>query len=115
MNNRIAELNVAESENSIEESITQIYVQILYAAEAVKVNETTLDVSQAECERARALLAAGRHRQKRPCPTGSASQYRQISAGNRTSHPARLQTATETAPRIERRRGNGPLHPRARR
>ena len=59
MNNRIAELNVAESENSIEESITQIYVQILYAAEAVKVNETTLDVSQAECERARALLAAG--------------------------------------------------------
>lgn len=46
MNNRIAELNVAESENSIEESITQIYVQILYAAEAVKVNETTLDVSQ---------------------------------------------------------------------
>ena len=58
MNNRIAELNVAESENSIEESITQIYVQILYAAEAVKVNETTLDVSQAERERARALLAA---------------------------------------------------------
>ena len=27
MNNRIAELNVAESENSIEESITQIYVR----------------------------------------------------------------------------------------
>ena len=59
MNNRIAELNVAETENSIEESITQTYVQILYAAEAVKVNEATLDVSRAECERARALLAAG--------------------------------------------------------
>ena len=59
MNNRIAELGVAESENTIEESITQIYVQILYAAEAVKVNEATLDVSRAECERARALLAAG--------------------------------------------------------
>ena len=59
LNNRIAELNVDESENSIEESITQLYVQILYSAEAVKVNETTLDVSQAECERARALLAAG--------------------------------------------------------
>ena len=41
MNNRIAELGVAESENTIEESITQIYVQILYAAEAVKVNEAT--------------------------------------------------------------------------
>ena len=59
LNNRIAELGVAESENTIEESITQIYVQILYAAEAVKVNEATLDVSRAECERARALLAAG--------------------------------------------------------
>jgi len=59
MNNRIAEQGVAESENTIEESITQIYVQILYAAEAVKVNEATLDVSRAECERARALLAAG--------------------------------------------------------
>ena len=59
MNNRIAELSVAESENNIEESITQIYVQILYAAEAVKVNEATLAVSRAECERARALLAAG--------------------------------------------------------
>lgn len=59
MNNRIAELGVAESENTIEENITQIYVQILYAAEAVKVNEATLDVSRAECERARALLAAG--------------------------------------------------------
>lgn len=59
MNNRIAELGVAESENTIEESITQIYVQILYAAKAVKVNEATLDVSRAECERARALLAAG--------------------------------------------------------
>lgn len=59
MNNRIAELGVAESENTIEESITQIYVQILYAAEAVKVNEATLDVNRAECERARALLAAG--------------------------------------------------------
>lgn len=59
MNNRVAELGVAESENTIEENITQIYVQILYAAEAVKVNEATLDVSRAECERARALLAAG--------------------------------------------------------
>ena len=47
LNNRIAELNVAESENSIEESIAQIYVQILYAAEAVKVNENTLAVREA--------------------------------------------------------------------
>lgn len=59
LNNRIAELGVAESENSIEESIAQIYVQILYAAEAVKINQTTLEVSQAECERAKELFAAG--------------------------------------------------------
>lgn len=59
LNNRIAGLDVAGSENSIEESITQNYLQILYAAEAVKVSEATLEVSRAECERARALLAAG--------------------------------------------------------
>ena len=50
LNNRIAELNVAESENSIEESIAQIYVQILYAAEAVKVNENTLAGSIAKSD-----------------------------------------------------------------
>lgn len=59
LNNRIAELSVAQSENSIEESITQVYVQILYAAEAVKVNESTLEMSKAEYERAQALFAAG--------------------------------------------------------
>ena len=59
LNNRIAELNVAESENSIEESIAQIYVQILYAAEAVKVNENTLAVSRAERDRGQQLLEAG--------------------------------------------------------
>lgn len=59
LNRRIAELAVAQSENNIEESIAQTYVQILYAAEAVKVNEATLEVSQAECERARQLFEAG--------------------------------------------------------
>ena len=59
LNNRIAELNVTESENSIRENITQVYVQILYAAESVKVNESTLTVSQAEYERGQALFAAG--------------------------------------------------------
>lgn len=59
LNNRIAELNVAESENSIEESIAQTYIQILYATEAVKVCESTLNVSQAERDRAKQLLEAG--------------------------------------------------------
>ena len=58
LNNRIAELNVAESENSIEESIAQIYVQILYAAEAVRVNVNKLAVSQSVRDRGQHLLDA---------------------------------------------------------
>ena len=59
LNSRIAELTVAESENSIEESIAQMYVQILYATEAVKVNEGTLEVSRAQYERGKQLHEAG--------------------------------------------------------
>lgn len=59
LNNRMAELDVATSENNIEETITQTYIQILYANESVKTNESTLSVSEAQCERGRKLLAAG--------------------------------------------------------
>lgn len=59
LNNRAAELDVATSENDIEETITQTYVQILYAAESVKVNESTLVLSQAQYERGKELFAAG--------------------------------------------------------
>ena len=59
LNSRIAELNVATSENTIQENIMQVYVQILYAAEAVKINEATLEVSQAEYERGKQLFEAG--------------------------------------------------------
>lgn len=59
LSQRIADLAVAESENSIEESIMQVYVQILYAAEAVKINEATLEVSQAQYERGKQLFEAG--------------------------------------------------------
>ena len=59
LNSRIAELTVDESENSIEENITQLYLQILYSAEAVKVNESTLEVSRKEFERGQELLNAG--------------------------------------------------------
>ena len=59
LNNRVAELDVATSENSIQESITQTYVQILYAAESVTVNENTMLVSEAQRDRGKALLAAG--------------------------------------------------------
>lgn len=59
LNTRMAELTVDQSENSIEESITQLYVQILYSAEAVKVNESTLEVSRKEFERGQQLFDAG--------------------------------------------------------
>ena len=59
LNARIASLNVSQSENSIQEQIAQIYIQILYAAEALKVNEQTLEVSQAEFHRAEQLFKAG--------------------------------------------------------
>ena len=50
---------MAESENSIQEQIAQIYIQILYAAEALKVNEQTLEVSVAEYNRGAQLFEAG--------------------------------------------------------
>lgn len=59
LNNRVAQLDVATSENNIMESIMQVYIQILYAAESVKVNEQTLEVSVAQRDRGQALLNAG--------------------------------------------------------
>lgn len=59
LNSRIAELSVDETENSIEENITQLYVQILYSAEAVKVNEATLEASRREYERGQELFNVG--------------------------------------------------------
>lgn len=59
LNNQVAGLDVATSENSIQESIAQIYIQILYAAESVKVNENTLQVSIAQRDRGQELLNAG--------------------------------------------------------
>ena len=59
LNSRMAELDVAQSENDIEVAITQLYVQILYAAESVKINESTVEVSEAQMNRAKELLAVG--------------------------------------------------------
>lgn len=52
-------MDVATSENTIKESIAQIYIQILYAAESVRVNENTLQVSIAQRDRGQELLNAG--------------------------------------------------------
>ena len=59
LNGRLAELNVDISQNSILESIAQVYVQILYASEAVDVAMLTLETSVAECERGKELMEAG--------------------------------------------------------
>ena len=59
INDQIAELDITETANSIEESITQIFMQILYANESVKINENTLAVSAAQRDRAKEMLDAG--------------------------------------------------------
>ena len=59
LNNRIAELSIEESANTIEENITQLYVQILYSVEAVKVNESTLEVSKAQFARGQEQFNVG--------------------------------------------------------
>ena len=59
LDNQVAELDVAMSENNIQESIAQVYIQILYAAESVRVNENTLQVSIAQRDRGQQLLDAG--------------------------------------------------------
>lgn len=43
---QIAELEVAQTANSLQEQIAQLYIQVLYAEESVKVNRQTLEVSQ---------------------------------------------------------------------
>lgn len=59
LNNKIAELDVAASENNIQQTIAQTYIQVLYAAESVKVNQSTLELSEAQCNRGKELYNAG--------------------------------------------------------
>lgn len=54
-----AALDVDKEENSLEESIAELYVQILYTAEAVTVAEEAVQLSEKQHERAVALLEAG--------------------------------------------------------
>lgn len=59
LNSQAADLDVAQSENNIIQSITQTYIQILYAAESIKVNEANLKVSEANAARGHQLFQAG--------------------------------------------------------
>ena len=55
----INELSTEQTANSIQEQITQLYVQILYQAEAIKVNESVLKSSQVACERGKTMYQLG--------------------------------------------------------
>ena len=55
-----AELEVQETANSIQEKIAQLYVQILYLEEAVKVNEESLKTSKANEDRGREMVEVGK-------------------------------------------------------
>lgn len=59
LNTRIAELNVDAAELTIEEEITRVYIQILYSQEAITQDGEQIALSEAQVERARALLDAG--------------------------------------------------------
>ena len=55
-----AELEIQETANSIQEKIAQLYVQILYLSEAVKVNEESLKTSKKNEERGQEMVKVGK-------------------------------------------------------
>lgn len=57
--NRVDNLSVEQSEDDIQISLVQTYMQVLYATEAVRINRNTVEVSEAQRDRAAQLLRAG--------------------------------------------------------
>lgn len=55
-----SQLQTQTAANSIQEQIAQLYVQILYLTEAVKVNEQTLETSKKNEERGQQMLEVGK-------------------------------------------------------
>ena len=55
-----AEMDIQETANSIQERIAQLYVQILYLTEAVKVNEESLKTAQKNEERGQEMVNVGK-------------------------------------------------------
>ncbi len=56
---QLNELNRQQQANSVQEQIAQLYVQILYETEAVRVNEEIVKASMLQAERARAMVEVG--------------------------------------------------------
>jgi outer membrane protein len=52
-------LSVEQSENDIRIALIQAYMQVLYAYEAIRINENTMEVSKAQRDRAEELFKAG--------------------------------------------------------
>lgn len=57
---RISALNTDDFRRSLETEILQLYINILYAREAIGINEEAAAVSAAQAERARQLMESGR-------------------------------------------------------
>lgn len=55
----ISELSTDQQANSIQEQITQLYVQILYQTEAVEVNKAILKTSTAQRDRGQEMVSVG--------------------------------------------------------
>lgn len=60
MSGQQAELQVAETANSIQERIAQLYVQILYLDESIKVSKASLETSQKNEERGKEMVEVGK-------------------------------------------------------
>ncbi|MFI3304391.1 MAG: TolC family protein [Rikenellaceae bacterium] len=56
---QIGELGIKEAENSIELSITQVYVEILYAIDMIEVAKVSLELSLKNIERGDVMLKVG--------------------------------------------------------
>ncbi len=59
LQNQISELSTQQSEQTIQEQIAQLYVQILYSEEAVKVNQQLEQTAKSQYERAREMMQQG--------------------------------------------------------
>lgn len=57
--NDVDELSIEQNEDDIRISLVQTYMQVMYAFEAVRITENTVEVSKAQRDRAEALLKAG--------------------------------------------------------
>ena len=55
-----ADLSVNETANSLQEQITQLYVQILYMTEAIEVNRQSLETSKKNEERGQQMVEVGK-------------------------------------------------------